>query len=162
MLAQPQTVQRVCCCCWRIRWQKLLRLPAAHLLHNGCSLPNYSSLAAGPALHTQFGVGGTRELHIYTFICTGGNTAALKGFYYFQPKTLIMSANPTIVQVFDNRGSVSSLPENTPTPGSPRGSAALRSLSVCRHVCPTFHSLQSKVFSLCTFSVKEFGWFDQG
>lgn len=34
--------------------RKLLRLPAAHLLHNGCSLLNYSSLAAGPALHTQF------------------------------------------------------------------------------------------------------------
>lgn len=112
MLGQLQTVQRVCC--WWIRWQKAaaLRLPAALLLHNICFLLNYSSPAAWPALHTAFctGWGGRENCTYKPLFGLGGNMQPLKkGIYYLEPIIIIMSENPTIVQVFHNRNSFSPL-----------------------------------------------------
>lgn len=90
-------------------------LPTAHLLHNVCFLLNYSSPAVGPALHTEYcWGGGQRTFYINLYLYWWGNSTAKKGSYYLEPITIIICANPTIVQVFLNRGSFSPLQLLTP------------------------------------------------
>ena len=64
-----------------------------------------------PVAGWGFGGGGARENCTYKPLFGLGQKMQRlkkkKGFYYLEPITIIMSPNPTIVQVFPNRGSFS-------------------------------------------------------
>lgn len=81
--------------------------PRSFSLHNVCFLLNYSSPAACMALHAAFYKGGGEGIaFINLYLDSRGRKKSSwkKGaFIIFEPITIMVSANPTIVQVFQNR-----------------------------------------------------------
>lgn len=104
MLGQLQTVQRVCC--RGIRWQKPAApcLPAAFLFIISAFCLITAHLQPGWRCMLPSTRGGDR-LYKPLFGLQGEKKSSWKkgAFIIFEPITIMVSANPTIVQVFQNR-----------------------------------------------------------